>query len=272
MKFAQSSVVYINYSINYAIRELHNLGYQGIEIWGGRPHMYRNDLDGEMKNIINLLKKLNMTVCNFIPAQFHYPSILCSNNEVVRQDSVEYIKTAMEIALKIGSPSISLCPGIGLFDEDLSQAWKQLLKSFKEIEEYNQDKKLLLLIEPAHRFESNLILTVEDCLRMINELSSDKFGILLDLGHCYINKEDLKKAIFKCKNYPLHIHIDDNNGIIDEHLIPGEGKINFNIVNETLRKINYNGFISAELNSTIYSLDPTIACKKTLNTLKNIFK
>jgi len=41
INFSQSSAVYINYSLEYAIQDLHNLGYDGIEIWGGRPHMYK---------------------------------------------------------------------------------------------------------------------------------------------------------------------------------------------------------------------------------------
>lgn len=146
MQFAQSSAIYLNYSLQFAIKDLHDIGYQGIEIWGGRPHMYRHDLDEQMDDIIGLLKKLNMKVCNFIPAQFHYPSILCSTNEVVREDSVEYIK--------VGAPSISLCPNMIIFDENTKRGWKKLIKSYKEIEEYNQDKNLVLLIEPAHRYES----------------------------------------------------------------------------------------------------------------------
>jgi len=123
-----------------------------------------------------------MRVCNFIPAQFRYPSILCSSNEVVRKDSVEYIETAMDNAARIGSPSISLCPGMTPFDQDVELGWKQLVKSLKEIEEYSRQKNLYLYIEPAHRFESNLILTTEDCFRMLEELQSDRFGVLLDTG------------------------------------------------------------------------------------------
>ena len=58
MKFAQSSAVYFNYSLQYAIKDLYSSGYDGIEIWGGRPHMYRNDLDeqlDEIKDLLNLI-------------------------------------------------------------------------------------------------------------------------------------------------------------------------------------------------------------------------
>jgi fructoselysine 3-epimerase len=270
MKFSQSSAVYFNYSLKYAIQDLHNLGYHGIEIWGGRPHMYRNDLDNDIEDIVGLLKDLKMQVCNFIPAQFRYPSILCSLNEGIRKESVEYIKSAMDNAVKVGSPSVSLCPGMTLMDENnFKNGWEHLVKSFKEIEEYNNDKGLFLLIEPAHKFESNLVLTVNDCLMMLNELKSGMFGILLDSGHVNINNEDFNIIIPKCKDLPLHIHLNDNNSDFDSHLIPGKGNVDFFSLFSALKKINYKGFASAELGAT-YNLNPSGACRETLKILKTL--
>jgi len=269
LKFAQSSAVYFNYSLKYAIQDLHDLGYEGIEIWGGRPHMYQNDLDEQMDEIISLLKKLNMKVCNFIPAQFRYPSVLCSDNEIVRKDSVEYIKAAIDNAVKIGSPSISLCPGMALFDNDIKKSMCQLMKSLKEIEEYNFDKGLILLIEPAHRFESNLIITVDDCFEVIDNLKSRSFGILLDTGHVNLNNEDFNEIIPRCKGVPLHIHLDDNMGDFDSHLIPGRGNIDFKSLFNSLKMLGYEGFISVELGA-VYNMDPTSACRETLQMLKTI--
>lgn len=119
MNFSQSSFVYFNYPLQEAIRRLHKYGYQGIEIWGGRPHAYRHDLDDELDEIIALLDRLEMAVPNFIPAQFRYPSVLCSLNETVRQDSVAYIQDAIDNALRLKSPYVSLCPGMTLFGQDL---------------------------------------------------------------------------------------------------------------------------------------------------------
>jgi protein FrlC len=271
MNFSQSSAVYFNHSLEFAIRDLHRLGYEGIEVWGGRPHMYRHDLDAELDDIVGLLKKLGMQVSNFIPAQFRYPSILCSSNEVVRKDSVEYIKTSMDNAAKIGAPSVSLCPGMMLFDQDVRLGWNQLVKSLKEIEEYSRHKNLYLYIEPAHRFESNLILTAEDCFRMLKELQSDRFGVLLDTGHVNLNGEHFDEIIPKCKGLLLHIHIDDNCGDADSHLIPGKGTVDFASLCNALKKIDYTGFISAELGS-VYDVDPTRACAETLQVLKALFE
>ena len=270
MRFAQSSAVYFNYSLQHAIKDLHALGYDGIEIWGGRPHMYRHDLDEQMGEIVALLRECEMEVCNFIPAQFRYPSVLCSDNEAVRADSVAYIKDAMDNAVKVGSPAVSLCPGMTLFDRDVAAGWKQLARSLSEIAEYNHDKGLQLLIEPAHRFETNLILTIEDCLRMIDELKSDSFGVLLDTGHCHVNGEAFEQVIPLCKGRSLHIHLDDNNGDSDAHLIPGKGGVDFAALAEALREIDYDGFVSAELGGA-YIMDPTAACAKTLPILREMF-
>ena len=270
MKFSQSSFVYFNYPLQEAIRRLHKYGYQGIEVWGGRPHAYRHDLDDELDEIIALLDRLEMSVPNFVPAQFRYPSILCSLNETVRRDSVRYIQDAIDNAIKLGAPSVSLCPGMTLFGEDLDEAWTQLRKSFMELLDYTEGTDLTLLVEPAHAAESTLILTVADGLRMIEEIGSERLGILLDTGHANVNGENLAEVVARLEDMPFHIHIDDNHGDSDAHLIPGEGNINFEPFVRALREIKYQGFVSAELGFQ-YALDPDPAVEQSHTALKKMF-
>lgn len=271
MKFSQSSFVYFNYPLQEAIRRLHKYGYQGLEVWGGRPHAYRHDLDDELGEIIALLDRLEMSVPNFVPAQFRYPSILCSLNEKVRRDSVRYIQDAIDNALKLGSPYVSLCPGMTLFGEDLDKGWAQLRRSFMELLDYTENMDLVLLIEPAHAAESTLILTVEDGLRMIEEIGSERLGILLDTGHANVNGEDIAEVVRSLKDVPFHIHIDDNHGDSDAHLVPGDGNINFEPFVRALKEINYQSFVSAELGFQ-YTLDPDAAVEKTYAALTRMFE
>ncbi len=270
MKFAQSSFVYFNYSLQQAIRRLHQAGYQGIEIWGGRPHMYRHDLDAEVGGIKELLAEYDMCVPNFIPAQFRYPSILCSANEAVRRDSVRYVEDAIDNALVLGARSVSLCAGMTLFGESVERGWAQLRSSLNELLEYTDRTDLLLLIEPAHRAESTLILTVADGLRMIGEIGSPRLGICLDTGHANVNGEDLAQVVDSLKGVPVHIHIDDNNGDNDAHMIPGDGSIDFGPFVQALERTKYDGFLSAELGFQ-YTLDPDPAVAKTRSWLDRRF-
>lgn len=270
MKFAQSSFVYFNYSLPDAIQRLARFGYDGIEIWGGRPHMYRDDLNDQLDEITRLLAQNNLTVCNFIPAQFRYPSILCSLNETVRRDSVAYIKSAMDNATRVGAPSVSVCPGMTLHGESVAQGWAQLRRSLIEIVEYAEKKNLCVLIEPAHRWETTLIRTVDEALQMIAEIQSSRLGVLLDTGHAHVNGEDLASAIRQLKNVPLHIHIDDNDGASDSHHIPGTGKMDYAPFVCALNEIGYTGFVSAELGFQ-YTLEPDAAVKQSLVALRALF-
>ena len=249
---------------------MHQHGYQGVEIWGGRPHAYRQDLDNEMDGIVALLEKLEITVPNFIPAQFRYPTILCSANERIRRDSVRYIQDAIDNARRLGSPSVSLCPGMTIYGESLDKGWSQFRRSIMELLDYTEGTDFVLLIEPAHRFETTLILTVADGLRMVKEIGSERVGILVDTGHCNVNSEDLAQVISSLKEVPFHIHINDNQGDNDVHAIPGEGNTEFAPMVKALTEINYKGFVSAELGFQ-YTLDPDQAVEKTYVQLCDMF-
>jgi len=269
-KFAQSSAANFNYSLRYAIDKLAKRGFDGIEVWGGRPHAYRDDLVDELADLKALADRLGIRVCNFIPAQFRYPSLLCSDNERIPTDSIGYITLAMRNAKALGSPSVSLCPGMVPWDRDPGTGRKQLMKSFRELSAINRDYGLRLLIEPAHRFETNLILTIEDCVEALDELADPAFGILLDVGHCNVNGEDLADAVKLAARYPLHIHLDDNMGDADAHLDIGEGKIDFNRLKEGLDAVGYSGFLSIELGAK-YIMEPEKACRSGLEKLRRMF-
>jgi protein FrlC len=271
MKFSQSSFVYFNYPLQEAIRRLHNYGYQGIEVWGGRPHAYRRDLDDQLDEILALLDRFGMSVPNFIPAQFRYPTSLCSSNEAIRQDSVRYIQDGIDTALRLRSPYVSLCPGMTLYGEDTEKGWNQLRRSFTELLVYTEGTDVALLIEPAHEAETTLILTVEDGLRMIDEIGSGRLGILLDTGHANVNGEDLAQVAERLCDVPLHIHIDDNFGDSDAHLIPGEGNIDFAPLVRVLEDNRYQGYVSAELGFQ-YTLDPDAAVEITHTRLMTLFQ
>jgi len=271
MLFAQSSFIYFNHSLPDAIRRLHQFGYHGVEIWGGRPHMYRRDLDDQLDAMRRLLDECEMVVPNFIPAQFRYPSILCSSNETIRRDSVRYIEDAIDNALKLGAPSVSLCAGMTLHGESIERGWAQLRQSIVELLEYTDQTNLKLLIEPAHKAESTLVLTVADGLRMIREIKSERLGICFDTGHANVNGEDLTQVVNDLRGVPMHIHIDDNHGDSDAHMIPGDGRIDFATLARALKENDYRGFVSAELGFQ-YTLDPDAAVQKTRAVLEKFFK
>jgi protein FrlC len=67
----------------------------------------------------------------------------------------------------------------------------------------------------------------------------------------------------------FHVHIDDNNGVRDQHLVPGEGNFDFLPFMTALREAGYQGFLAAELGWD-YTIDPDPAARLTVERMKGI--
>jgi fructoselysine 3-epimerase len=272
MKLSISSFLYYNYPLEEAIKRISGCGYQGIEIWGGRPHAYRNDLtEDEILNLRKLLERSQLEISAFIPAQFRYPTSLCSPNAMIREDSVNYIKDSIATSLKLGCHKVSICPGHTLYGQGYENGIEQLGESIRELHKFAHKKDVTLLIEPAHRFESDLILTIKDGIEFILRLGLDNLGIALDTGHCFVNKESLVDCVSLLKGFPYHIHLDDNHGISDDHKVPGEGKIDFLPFLRELKTNGYDGFLTLELGWN-YTLEPDSAAIKSRENIEALLR
>jgi protein FrlC len=261
MKSSLSSFVYFNYSLAGAIRCTAAAGFQGIDIWGGRPHAYRRDLsERELRDLRRLLQDQGLAVASFIPAQFRYPTSLCSPNDTIRTDSVAYIQDSMVTAAGLGAPVVSVCPGHTLHDQGLDDGWARLADSLNKVCEFGARHGLRVALEPADRYETDLMQTTADALRMCQELGHANLGVLLDNGHAYAVGESAAGAVAALGTKLFHVHLDDNDGRRDQHLIPGDGSFDFPPFVAALRRAGYDGYLCAEL-SWDYTVDPDPAAR-----------
>lgn len=261
MKLSISTKLYFNYTLEESIKRVAKLGYPGIEIWGGRPHAYYRDMgEDEISAVRKAIENSGLEISGFIPAQFGYPTSLCSPVGSIRSDSVEYIRRSMDVSVSLGCKKVSLCPGRTLYGQGYANGMKQLTASMDELVNDALKKDVLLLIEPAHMYESDLILTVEEGIRFIRERNYPNMGIALDTGHCHVNRESLVDSLDQLRKnqVPFHIHLDDNNGMSDQHKIPGEGNINFVPFLQALIETGYDGFLTVELGFD-YTINPDAA-------------
>lgn len=260
----------MNYTIEYAIERLAKWGYDAVEIWGGRPHAYAYDLDHEhIQRIKKALKDNRMGVSAFIPAQFRYPVNLCISDESVRRSSLEYIRKSIDASAELEVGMVTLCPGHSVYPQSCEEAWSNLKNSLGELALYAEKKDIILALEPAHPMETDLVQTSDDALRIIKEVGKDNLKILLDIGHVNVNKEPFCDSVRKLKDCLALIHFDDNRGMYDEHLMPGDGAINFIPFLKELKAINYDGYITLEL-SYNYTTSPDEAAYEAIARVRDL--
>ncbi len=274
MKLSVSTKLYCNYTLEETIERVAGLGYPAIGIWGGRPHAYYRDMDsGALASVRDALEHTGLVISGFIPAQFGYPTSLCSPVNRIHTDSIDYIKRSIDTSLALGCRKVSLCPGRTLYGQGYGKGMEQLKASLDQLAAYALQKDVLLLLEPAHMLESDLIMTVEEGVRLIESSGYRNMGIVLDTGHCHVNKESAADSVYLLKNkgIPMHVHLDDNNTLGDQHKIPGEGTICFAPFLQALSKTGYDGFLTVELGFD-YTSDPDAAAYQSRKMLLSLAK
>ncbi|HOG45995.1 MAG TPA: sugar phosphate isomerase/epimerase family protein, partial [Anaerolineae bacterium] len=175
-----------------------------------------------------------------------------------------YIQDSIETAAALGAPIVSVCPGHSLYGQAVADAWARLAQSLASICEFALRHNIRIAVEPADRYETDLLATTGDAMRMISELRLVNLGVVLDNGHAHVVGESAVQAVHMLGDRLFHVHLDDNNGKRDQHLIPGDGSFDFQPFMHALRAVGYEGFISAEL-SWDYTIDPDPAAQLTRN-------
>ncbi len=262
MKISTTTSVLVNYSIEEAIKYAAESGYEGIDIWGGRPHIYRHDFSAhELQRIRALLVQAKLAVPSFMPAFFRYPHSLVSPNDIVRRDSLQYMYECADNAVALAAESLLVIPGRSLSNQDPADAWDRLLDSVAAVLNYTAQYDMALAVEPANSSVSDLVNTAADAMRLIASIDDNRLGVTIDTGHIHLSNESPAEAVAICGTRLLQVHVNDNDGKTQQNLILGEGTFDFEDFIQTLRAHEYKGYLTSELGWS-YTLEPVPAISR----------
>jgi sugar phosphate isomerase/epimerase len=82
-----------------------------------------------------------------------------------------------------------------------------------------------------------------------NDLEGTNIGICMDVGHAFM-MGDVADAIETCAEHLMATHLHDNRRKSDDHLVPGEGQIDWPSTLMTLQKIGFDGAWMFEVANT----------------------
>jgi sugar phosphate isomerase/epimerase len=166
-------------------------------------------------------------------------------NYQLRQIALDYLKEAIIISEELGIKMISFHPGhlcpSGVYNLDLVKETNQ--NSIIELARFAEDRSVKLALENMPIKHWTLGNTASDILGLIKDT---QLGICLDVGHANIMGDIDNFLAHIDKIFNVHIH--DNLGKRDEHLVLGEGNIDiFSIVNKLATR--YSGNLIIESNN-----------------------
>jgi sugar phosphate isomerase/epimerase len=96
----------------------------------------------------------------------------------------------------------------------------------------------------------NPISDAQSLVTMIErDLEAPNAGICLDFGHAFL-MGDVTDAIETVAEHLVTTHVHDNGGKKDDHLVPFDGRINWDVALMTMQKVGYDGTYLMELANT----------------------
>lgn len=267
-----------------ALDKLIFLGFKNIELCGGTR--YRKDYE---EILIQYQKKFNLNylVHNYFPAPLTPFSLnLASDNKQIITNSIELIKKAIDLCVKIKSKRYSFHAGFRLSPQptELGEklvkrellnkkvAWEIFSNNVEIIKKYSNEKGVDIFIENNVIGEKNkksflenpFLFTDSSELCSIENLVNG--NILLDVGHLKVSCKNLNlnfedefcKISKKCKYY----HISNNNGLEDQnaHILYDDD------IFKILKKTNYSDI------DTCYTLEVYQGDEYLVNSYKNLVK
>jgi sugar phosphate isomerase/epimerase len=295
MKLAFSTNAFKKYSLKESIRLIREIGYDGVEILCDIPHAYPPCLDeDDILSIQESISKNNIEISNlnaftlYAITDVYHPSWIESDYQL-RDLRIQHTINCIRLAKKIGAKNISTEPGGPIevgnknnnnnnnsknntnskssstsYDLEALQEFfiKGIVRSSKVAEEYGV--KILVEPEPGLLLENS-----EQFLRFIKNINSDCVGLNFDMGHFFCVREDPAALIYNLAEHIGHFHLADiAHTRVHNHLIPGQGAVDFLSIFKAISEINYQGFITVELYP--YQDDPVYAANVSHKYLTNI--
>jgi D-psicose/D-tagatose/L-ribulose 3-epimerase len=170
---------------------------------------------------------------------------LISEEKSDRREATEYMKSLVRKVYELGSTfyggiiyaPFSVLTGKAPTADEFNYAAEGLREVCIFAREYGIDVGL----EPANRYETYMINTITDVLRLIDVIDEKNAGILFDAFHMTIEEKNMYRAITAAGSRLFHVHASAN-----DRGIPGSGQVHWDDLFRGLKQAGYDRAISIE--------------------------
>jgi len=172
---------------------------------------------------------------------------LTNPDATVRADTRRYIDACLDIAATLNARNFAgpMYSQVGkarqLPPDERKREWDLAVAELKLVSASAADRGLSLALEPINRFETDLVNTTADSLRMIREIDHPAAKVMIDTFHMTIEEADLGAAIRAAGKDLIHVQVSENH-----RGVTGTGLTPWTSFRDALVEIGYSGSIVIE--------------------------
>jgi len=216
-----------------------DLGFQGIEFWS-------QTLPDQAKAIERLNGTGGVTAASINNGR---RSRFLDPNPNERQRALSELREAISLAGQVGAAGVvyvphffdPLLPDLSPFMNPIELERALLSAQLPGLADHALACGVELWVEPVNRYETHLLVQLDDARSMIEPINAPSLKIVADLFHMALDEPDIPAAIKRNAMVIGHVHIADSN-----RRLPGDGRTDFAAALRALDEIEYSGWMAFE--------------------------
>ena len=219
------------------LKRLKLIGYDGVEV----PIF---DLDlAKWKVWAQRLDDIGLErTANTVIAPEHNP---VSADRAIREAAYEHMQAVVDCCATVGSSilcgphqvALGVFTGRGATDDE----WKRSVEHLRRVAEYATGSGVVLAEEVVNRFELYHVNTLDQGIRLVDEVGHPNCRLHLDTFHAHIEEKNTADAIRRAGDRIAHVHISEN-----DRGVPGTGSVAWDATFGALHDIGYDGWLTVE--------------------------
>ncbi|HYT14246.1 MAG TPA: sugar phosphate isomerase/epimerase family protein [Candidatus Nitrosopolaris sp.] len=219
------------------LEKLKKIGYDGVEV----PIF---DLDpAKWKLWSRRLDDLGLErTANTVIAPEHNP---LSADPAIREAAYDHLRAVVDCCATVGSSilcgphqvALGVFTGRGATDEE----WKRCVEHLRRVAEYAAGAGVVLAEEVVNRFELYHVNTLDQGIRLVDEVGHPNCRLHLDTFHAHIEEKNTADAIRRAGDRIAHVHVSEN-----DRGVPGTGSVAWDAAFGALGDVGYNGWLTVE--------------------------
>jgi len=174
----------------------------------------------------------------------HEPTLVSPSGDA-RRRRVDFYRHTIDCAARLGADCVSIWSGVLRDGATRDEAVERLRHGLADVLGYADQQDVTLGFEPEPGMFIDTLARFEELLGAIDH---PRLGLTLDVGHVHCQCEgSLGGQIRRWADRLVNVHLDDARRGRHEHLMLGEGEIDFTEVFAALTDARYAGGVYVEL-------------------------
>jgi sugar phosphate isomerase/epimerase len=242
-------------TIGEFIRRARDLGFDGVELMGKRPHLSPLDFgSSELKTIREEIQSSGLEL-SCIASYHDFSNNLDHPDMAAMEKELVYLDSVLDMASELGCPLVRVYSGYRHPGVDFERQWNWCVEGLGEASDMAGNRSVTIGLQN----HSSMASFAEEILELVKEVGSQNLRIVLDAPLLVERGEDIVESVRKCGDLIVHTHTSDYRYVYGRNpgdfftfrrvmaVRMGTGIVDYPTFVRALKEIGFDGFLSYEM-------------------------